>query len=67
MTNSGTHVLVRIKELAARSPDNKEMVNNVKEKCITLRESFIAGNLERDPKVMALLYTREKEEISKVP
>jgi hypothetical protein len=53
--------LARVNELVAKSPDVKKIVNNIKESCAHIWKSIIVGKQERYTKVMALLYTREKD------
>lgn len=59
--NSEANALVQAHELAKRYPDDKEMIKNVKETYANARKSIKNGKQERYTKVMALLYTKEKD------
>jgi len=59
--NSEEHALAWAQELAKRSPDNKEIVKEVKKTYEDVRNSIKAGKQERYTKVMALLYVQEKD------
>lgn len=58
--NSEAHVLVIANDLVARNPDDKEIVKDFKETFEKARKSIEDGKHERYAKVMALLYTLEK-------
>lgn len=59
--NSEAHALQWANQLAMRFPDDKGIVNQVKERYAAIRKSIEAGKTERYTKIMALLYTKEKD------
>jgi len=59
--NSEAHALDWANKLAKRFPDDKGMVKDVREKYAAIRKTIETGKKERYTKLMALLYSREKD------
>jgi hypothetical protein len=59
--NSEEHAIAWANELISKYPDDSEILKNVKETYANARKSIEEGEVDRYSKVMALLYTKEKD------